>query len=274
MSDLLYDRKIEITIGKRGQSGFTYKDLRVIFKVEKSLNSKPNKSEIKVYNLTRDNRSKAEQSGNVLLLKAGYGTNIETIFTGDVAKAKTELEGVDYVTTFELGDGEKLFQTAKSDISFSKGTDLKEAIVNILNKANFNLGDISGLVSEKLQAPLVLSGNVRKHLDDLATRQNFEWSIQDEAVQILKQGSPTKESLVILNSNTGLIGIPKNRFGKKDDEKGIEFDCLLNGKLKPGRRVLIESDIIQGFFRIQKVLYQGDNYGQDFTCKCEAAPYV
>ena len=272
MADLLFDRKIEITIGKRGQTGFIYKDLRVTFKVEKSLNSKPNKSEIKIYNLTKDNRSKAEQSGNVLLLKAGYGKNIETIFTGDVAKAKTELEGTDYVTVFELGEGEFLFKTAKADISFSKGTDLKEAITSILNSSGFSLGDITGLVSEKLQSPLVLSGNVRKHLDDIATRQNLEWSIQDEKIQILKKGEATKEEVFVLSPNTGLIGIPKNRVGKTEGEKGIEFECLMNGKLKPGRKVQIESSFFQGRYRIEKIVYQGDNYGQDFTCKCEAAP--
>lgn len=272
MADILFDRKIELTIGKRGQNGFTYKDLRVVFKVEKSLNSKPNKSEIKVYNLTKDNRSKAEQSGNVVLLKAGYGDKIESIFTGDVAKAKTQLEGVDYVTTFELGDGEFLFKTAKADISFSKGTDLKEAITGILNQVGFKFGDLSGLISEKLQAPLVLSGNVRKHLDDVSTRQGFEWSIQDDAIQILKQGQATKEQLVLLSAKTGLIGIPKNRFGKTPEEKGIEFDCLLNGKLKPGRKVQIDSAVFQGVYRIEKIVYQGDNFSQDFTCKCEAAP--
>lgn len=272
MGQILFDRKIELTIGKRGQQGFLYKDLRVIFKVEKSLAAKPNKSEIKVYNLTKDNRSKAEQSGNLIILRAGYGTQLETIFTGDVAKAKTELDGNDYVTTFELGDGELLYKTAKSELSFAKGTDLKEAISSVLSQAGFNLGDISGLISEKLQAPIVLSGNVRKHLDDIATRQNFEWSIQDDAVQILEKGKATKQEAVLLSPETGLVGIPKNRFGKTPDEKGIEFDCLLNGKIKPGRTVVISSKVFQGRYRIEKVIYQGDNYGQDYVCKCEAAP--
>lgn len=272
MSQQLFDRKIELTIGKRGQQGFLYRDLRVTFKVEKSLNPKPNKSEIKVYNLTKDNRSKAEVTGNVIILRAGYGTQLESIFTGDVAKAKTELDGVDYVTTFELGDGELLYKSAKSELSFAKGTDVKEAIQTVLSQAGFNLGDITGLVTEKLQSGLVLSGNVRKHLDDVAVRQGFEWSIQDDAVQILGKGKSTKQEAVFLSPETGLIGIPKNRFGKEVQEKGIEFDCLLNGKIKPGRQVIISSKVIQGKYRVEKVIFQGDNYGQDFMCKCEAVP--
>lgn len=272
MSDLLFDRQIEVTIGKRGQAGTQYTDLRVEFKVEKTLESKPSKGFVKVYNLTKDNRSKAEQTGNVLILRAGYGKNLSNIFTGDVARAKTELEGVDYITTFELGDGELMYQTSKSELSFAKGTDIQTALKGIFSNVGAVLGDITGLKSEKLNAPLVLSGNVRKHLDEIGKRQGFEWSIQDEAFQILEKGKPTKDEAILLSSETGLIGIPKNKFGKDPTEKGIEFDSLLNPKLKPGRRAVIESKIIQGVYRIEKVTFQGDNYGTDFLSKCEASP--
>ena len=266
----LFGRKVELTIGKKGEQGFLYKDLRIAFKVEKSLESKPNKGEIKVYNLTRDNRAKAEQNGNVIILKAGYGEQLESIFTGDVAKAKTELDGVDYVTTFELGDGEIQYRTARAELSFAKGTDVKEVMKTILAKVGGILGDVSGLSSEKLQAPMVFSGDVRKHLDDVAVRQGFEWSIQDGAYQIIGNGKATKENAVFLSAKTGLIGIPKNRVGKDISAKGIEFDALLNGKIKPGRKVVIESKFFSGIYRIEKVKFEGDNFGKEFYARCEA----
>lgn len=272
MSDLFFDRQVEVSIGKRGQQGNSYKDLRVEFDFEKTIESKPNKGTVKVYNLTKDNRSKAEQTGNVLVLKAGYGTNIETIFSGDVARAKTELNGTDYITTFELGDGEQMYNVAKSELSFAQGTDIKEAVQTILGSIGAAIGDITGLKSEKLTAPLVLSGNVRKHLDDLGKRQGFEWSIQDDAFQILEKGKPTKEEAVLLSSDTGLVGIPKNKFGKDITEKGIEFDSLLNGKIKVGRKVIIESKFFQGIYRVEKVKYVGGNYATEFFCRCEAKP--
>lgn len=271
MANLLYDRKIELTIGKRGQQGFLYRDLRVSFKVEKTLESAPNKGEVKVYNLTKDNRSKAEQTGNVLVLRAGYGSELETIFTGDVAKAKTELDGVDYVTAFELGDGEQFFKTSKVDLSFAKGIDLKEAITSVFSQVGAVIGDITGLKNEKLQSPLVLSGNVRKHLDDIADRQGFEWSIQDDKVQIIGKGKSTLEEAVLISPSTGLIGIPKNRVGKDNTDQGIEFDCLLNGKIKAGRRIVMSSKLFQGTYRIEKVTFIGDNFGKEFYCRCEAS---
>lgn len=274
MGQELFNRKIELTIGKRGQQGFTYRDLRVGFKVSKSLDSKPNKGEIKVYNLTKDNRAKAEQSGNVIILKAGYGEQLETIFTGDVARAKTELQGTDYVTTFELGDGETQYRYSRAEISFAKGTDVKDAITTVLGMVGAALGDISGLTPQKLLSPLVISGDVRKHLDSLAVRQNFEWSIQDDQYQILGKGKTTKEEAVLLSSDTGLVGIPKNRFGDKDQAKGIEFDALLNGKIKPGRKVVFASPTVQGTYRVEKVTFLGDNFDKDFYVRGEAAPYV
>lgn len=268
----LFDRKVNITIGKRGGEGFSYDDLRVEFDLEKSLESKPNKGSIKVYNLTRDNRSKAEQSATYLILRAGYGKDIETIFKGDVGRSKTELIGTDYVTTFEVGDGEKIYNNAKSDISFSKGTDIKTAMQGILAEVGATLGDITGLKSEKLNSALVLSGPVKNHLDEISKRQGFEWSIQDDEFQILEKGKTTKQEAFILSSETGLIGIPKARFGKDKSDSGIDFDCLLNGKLRPGRPIILSSLQFQGSYRLEKVKFTGGNYSAEFLCRCEARP--
>ncbi len=271
MSELL-DRNIEVTIGKRGQNGTLYDNLKVTFKVQKSLESKPNKGEVKVYNLTKDSRSKAEQTGNVLILKAGYGKQIETIFTGDVARAQTDFDGIDYATTFELGDGESIYTTGRSELSFVKGTDVKTAVEKTLSGSGALIGDLTGLKSEKLQSGLVLSGNIRKHLDDIAERQGFEWSIQDDKFQVLTKGKSTKEEAILLSSETGLVGLPKARFGKVVGDRSIQFECLLMGKIKAGRAVVISSKSFQGRYRIEKVTHTGDNYGAEFLSKCEATP--
>lgn len=270
MSDLLYDRSVEVTIGKRGQNGTQYKDLRVSFKVEKTLDGKPNKGEVKIYNLSKDSRSKAEQTGNVLLLRAGYAGKLDTIFTGDIARAKTDLDGVDYATCFELGDGEQIFNVGRAEIAYAKGTDIKKAVESIIAAAGGIVGDITGLKPEKLQSTLVLSGNLRKHLDDLAVRQGFEWSIQDDKFQILPKGAATKEEVVFLSADTGLVGLPKVKFGKDITEKGIEFDALLMGKIKAGRAVILDSKVFQGKYRVEKVVHIGDTHGNDWFSKCEA----
>lgn len=272
MSDLLFGREVEVIFGKRGENGTSFTELRTAFRVEKTLESKPNKGEVKVYNLSKDSRSKAEQTGNVLILRAGYFGKLDTIYTGDVAKAKTDLDGSDYCTTFELGDGEQIFKVGRSETSFQAGTDVKKAVESILSQAGAKIGDITGLKPEKLQSSLVLSGNIRKHLDDLAVRQGFEWSIQDDKFQILPKGGATKEEAVLLSPETGLIGIPKNRFGKDSTERGIEFDSLLMGKIKAGRTVIIDSKFFQGKYRVEKVVHVGDTYGQEWFSRCEAVP--
>lgn len=276
MSTQLFDRKIEVSIGESGKTGFLYRDLRIGFKVEKSLSDKPNKATVKIYNLAINNRSQVEKTNNAVVIKAGYGQEIDNIFSGDVSKAFTEQDKTDFITTIESGDGEIAYKTSVIEKSYSKGTDLKSVFSDLINQTGLQIGDISGVVNEKLLSGLSLSGSVRDQISILSERQNSEWSIQDGAVQIISKGTATKESAILISATTGMIGIPKKRFEKdtsgKDKELGIEVTSLLNGKIKPGRLIRVESKLISGDFKVQKVIHEGDNYAQEYYSKIEAVP--
>lgn len=263
MSQQLYDRKIELLIGKPGKQGILYKDLRISFSVEKSSSSVPNKSEVKIYNISRLRRALTEEKGNVIALRAGYGNSVETIFSGDVARSITELDGPDWVTTFEMGDGEKAYRAGKIDQSFSKGTSIKDVFTSMISSLGLGSGDLSGITSDSLIGPLSLSGPVKTHLDDLSERSGAEWSIQNGSVQVIPKGGTTKNEAILLSAETGLIGIPK----KKDD--GVEVISLLQGKINPGSKIVIKSNVINGNFRVEKVKHAGDNFGQEFYSTME-----
>lgn len=276
MANLLFDRKLELSIGESGKEGFLYRNLRIGFKVEKSSSDKPNKALIKVYNLSINNRAQVEKAGNAVILKAGYGEEIDNIFSGDVSKAFTELDKTDFITTIESGDGEIAYKSSVIEKSYAKGTDLKDVFGELISKTGLQIGDISGVVNEKLLSGLSLSGSVKDQISILSERQNAEWSIQDGAVQILKRGTTTQEEAVLISATTGMIGIPKKRFEKdtsgKEKELGIEVVSLLNGKIKPGRLIRVESKLISGDFKVQKVTHEGDNYAQEYYSKVEAVP--
>ena len=269
MSELIFDRKVGLKFGLPNELGRAYTDLRIKFEIAKTSEPTPNKSKISVFNLTADSRAVAEAKGLSLVLSAGYGSTLEDIFSGDIARVITSLEGPDYVTTFEAGDGETAYQTSRLDASFSAGTSLREIFGQAVDALGLALGDVSGIPTKGILNGISLSGLARRHLDNLTADSNLEWSIQDGAVQIIPKGTAAKGDSISLSPQTGLVGIPKKKGGKKITE-GIELQCLLQPKLKPGSAFELKSKFISGEFRVIRIEHVGDTHGDEWYSNIEA----
>jgi len=264
-NDVLFNRKCSFLFGFPGQLGRQYTGLRIRFKIVKTSDSKPNKSNVQIFNLTKESRTLAEKKGLVFILNAGYETTEEVIFSGDVARVITELDGPDYVTTFESGDGEKAFQTARVEKSFQEGVDIKDVFTEIITSLGKTIKDISSIKSEKIVNGISLTGLSRTHMDDLTKRYGLEWSIQDGGIQVLEKNKSTKETAIVLNSNSGLVGVPK-----KKEDGSVDLVSLLQPQIRPGRTIRIESLFLSGDYVCRKVTHSGDTHGQDWYSQIEA----
>lgn len=264
-NDTLFNRKASFQFGLPGQLGRFYSGLRLRFKIIKTSDSKPNKSNVQVYNLTKETRTLAEKKGQVFILSAGYENTEEVLFSGDIARIITELDGPDYITTFEAGDGEKAFQTARIEKSFQENVDIKDVFSEVINSLGKSIKDVSAVKSSKIVNGISLSGLSRTHMDELTKRYGLEWSIQDGAVQITEALKSTKESAVLLSVNSGLIGVPK-----KKEDGSIDVVSLLQPQIRPGRIISIESKFLTGEFVCRKVTHSGDTHGQDWYSQIEA----
>lgn len=272
-SDELFDRKASFVFGLEGKLGRSYSDLRIKFKIIKTSDSKPNKSNVMVYNLTKDSRTLAEKKGIVFLLSAGYNTTQELIFSGDVARTITELDGSDYITTFEAGDGEKAFQIARVEKSFQEGVDIKDVFKEVITSLGKTIKDISAVPSSKIVNGVSLTGLSRTHMDELTNRYGLEWSIQDGGIQVLKKKGSSKETAILLSPDTGLVGIPKKKVDGTPLEKEeglIELVSFLQPQIRPGRIINLQSQFIKGEFICRKVTHVGDTHGQDWYSQIEA----
>jgi len=268
MSQALYDRKAVIIFGEKGKAGKRLDGLRVSFEIEKTPEAYVNRAKVAVYNLSRESRADVEKKDIYLVLSAGYGTQLGDLFKGDITRGWTEQSGADFITNFEVGDGQKAYQESNINVTFSEGTSLKDVFTSMAATFGKTIKDLSAIDPGSILNGLTLSGLSRAHMDELTKKAGLEWSIQDDAIQIVKAGGATREEAVFLSQNTGLLRIPKKK------EKGIEFDCLLQPKIAPGKRVIIESRTISGIFVAQRVVHKGDNFDKDFMTSVEAIPYV
>jgi hypothetical protein len=278
-----YFRQVAVDIISPSSSKTTRIDnLRVSFKIEKTPDSEPNKGDITIYNLSEKTRSIFEEKQVRIALYAGYiGTNpspilrtnlfsskeILGLFKGNVKKFEHAKEGPDILTKIECGDGDDNFIKKTFDKGYPPNTNLRTVFSDLSNALGLPNGSQIEIPDQPISNGACFSGMVRDHLDNICNRFDLEWSIQDEGLQIVEKNGFTQDGIVFLNSQTGLVGSPKKT---KD---GIEFNCLLQPVIKPGRRVKIESMFFNGNFIARNVYHDGDSHQGDFLTRCEAKKY-
>ena len=186
------------------------------------------------------------------------------MFVGDVVKTVQKIESPDIITTIEVADGDNKYRNARLEKGYPPNTKLNPVFDDLEKSIGLSRGVREGVPEKTYAHGLTLSGLSRDHLDVLTRSNGLEWSVQDETLQIIPEGQGTSESLILLSPDSGLIGSPNKT------KKGVEFISLIQPKLRPGRRVQVDSRLVKGIFKIRKVTHEGDSHEGDFLSKCEA----
>jgi hypothetical protein len=266
--------------------------LKVEFSIEKNSNKDPNIAEVIVYNFNPINRSTLQQGSKLvetlrqatppklydwpIVIEAGYVGFKELLFTGNITFANSRKEKTTWVTDIEAGDGEKQYRKSRINKSFGPGTNILTAATQTAALMGVGPGNLATKLGPGIfrkgygvfAQGVTLSGRASNALDKMLSSAGFTWSIQDGQLLILAPNETTVEEVVVISNKLGnLIGSPE-----KGDEGSITIRSLLQGKLKPGRRLLLESNMITGFFKIEKVIHFGDTWGNDWYTEVEAKP--
>lgn len=262
----LYLRKVELEIFPSVGENLKIDELRIKFSVERTTERNPNKAKIEVYNLSDRTRSVLEKKNTRVALKIGYEDNAEIIFIGNVDKVAHKREQVDIITEIEAKDGGNTYRNSRHTKGYPPGIKAKQIFEELGDSMGLPVSSMEGVPDDfKYENGVTFSGLTRDHLDNMTQKFDLEWSIQDETLQITKKNEGTKESVVVLDADSGLVGFPAKT------KNGVEFSSLIQPSLKPGRRVQLESRIVKGTFKLRKVTHDGDSHAGDFLSKCEAA---
>lgn len=294
----LYNRDFALTVGGiplTMQTGDILQpdnidtQLRVVFNIDKNSDKSPNKAEVTVFNFNLANRAALKTGNQIaqetraaglaydwpLVIEAGYMGSREVIFTGNITYATSKKESTDWVTNIECGDGETKFRENRINKAFGPGT----TVAQVALECSVALDVGPGNIGEKLGTGIfrdgygvfsqgyVASGASQEVLDDLLSSAGFTWSIQDGNLQILAPEDTTFEEIVVLSKEFGLVGSPE-----VGDKGIVTAKSLLQGKIRPGRRIIIQSEMVSGTFKIDKVSHYGDTFGTDWYTELEAKP--
>jgi len=269
MNDL-YIRRYSLTIGEEGKEGREWSDLRVAFSGEHTPKRTANTITLRVYNLSRESRSFIKEKMK-FILEAGYLNDIGMLFRGDITAVSSHKEGSEWVTDIECGDGIEAMKTATIQATIPKGATpekILSAVKGSLGGLKIGEGFVDSLkaITTKVQG-VVLSGSSANELDSLFERNGYTWSIQDEEIQALKEGSATPREAVYLDSSTGLVGSPKSLEGGK-----LEVTALLIHQARPGRALDLNSNEYKGAYVILKHKFSGDTHSGQWLSVMEVKP--
>lgn len=268
-----YKRAYDLTVIPTDGESRIIKQLRVNFEITKSVLSFPNLCRLDIYNPNGDTLAVLQKKFTKIVLNAGYGGNLRLLFKGEIRNVFQSRNGVDRITTIYAGDGERDWQNATFNKTFTENITISSAIEEVLKSfKEVTTGVINGLpqIADKLRGQ-TLSGSSKDILDNFSDEYGFNWSIQDGEIIITPVESPLEgDEAVLVNSATGMVGSPTVT------EIGADVVTLLNPKMLPNKAFKIESlnaDIqlgnlffrgvkrtsAEGTYKIQEVTFRGDS---------------
>jgi len=173
-------------------------------------------------------------------------------------------EGPDIVTTLSCGDGDKAFRRATISKTYPAGTkveDVVEGIYQELSKEGVSRGEWrfpDGM--EPFKRPYSMCGGCKRELDTIGRGKGFYWSVQNGAMEV-HPGDGFIGGIVLITPQTGMIDVPTLT------DNGVKVSCLLNPEIRPGRRVRIESQVLEmnaegGEYRVSEATYSGGNHDE------------
>jgi len=274
----IFGRSWSVQVGELDVS-----DLRVAFKVTRTLMARAGTCELTISNLTEAHRREittAPRRRTFVEIQAGYLEGRSTIFRGDLRKAIPAREGADWVVKVTAGDGEHALRTARVGRSFARGTSMGTVVQAIADAMGVGIGNArealrgAQLGSEStFPAGTVLFGSAASELTKLCESAGLSWSVQDGNLQVIPLGGSLARTAILLSPDTGMYESPEivNR-------RTITVKAALIPGLVPGQLVVVESSVATGSWRITEAAYAGDTggaeWGATLTCHRPRPPLV
>jgi len=285
----LFNRQFAINVGglsiatSAADSGKIQPTLRLGFRIERMTAKDPNPAELTIYNLSSETRSFLTENSTKTLattIALGYAARSFQAYSGNLQKVVSQRTGVDWITKLQLLDGGTRYSSARINESRGPGVTLQEAITTAAKAMGLPLGNLTQQISRgnvRGSAPgtnqgttsafargLVLSGKAEEQFDKLMALAGYEWSIQDGQIQVLVPGEALPTEAVVLNYESGLVGSPE-----RGDDGTVKARSLIQPGLFPGRAVAIDGLVVAGMYRIERVVFTGDTWGQDWYADLE-----
>ena len=266
---IIRPRIVEVAIGPNGAAGRKFtNDLLIKGSLTLTNGRKPNKSEIKIYNISAADIEFIERTNNTLQLFLGEGI-AGRVFAGDISKRSviTTMEPPNRITTIKAAEGRRKWLESNFIRAYGPGVTRAQVLADIVKAIGLPVGFISANLKPVIFATgWAFAGKARNALGQILAIDSSRFSIQGGALQILTKDEIEPGNAPLLSPGTGLKKSPQRR------KKGISVSSVLNLGLRPGRSFKVVSDTITGDFKCTKVSHTFDSRGIVWQSDTDGVP--
>ena len=279
----------------KGREGILVKGLQIEFDINKVVSNQltPSVSKVRVFNLNRDQSAALQGEAIDIRLLVGYvGQPLVEVLLGRAKEVSTKKQGADIITELVVAEGFGILNNTSVFGTIPGGKTLRDVIVEVAKQAGMTINRIdSGRADTQLLWGYPLEGTPRQILEEICFSYQLDYSISGNALLVKDSGSISNDQqlAIVLNEDTGLLGIPEadywketafvpNEKGKSKKVKktvdGIKVRALLNPAATPGAVLRLErktqDEIPNGWYYITSADYTGSFNGQawEMTLQC------
>ena len=291
-----FDRIYKITLGVQGKEVIEIEGkpktqgLDIDFEISKTLDKSSNTCTLKIYNLKEATSKQLEKDDTICILEVGYSEDagLKRIFIGWVTEWYSYSSGADKVTELKLYDGHVAIRDSIVSLSYADAVSRKKVIDDVAADMGLLVSYADDCEFTTFANGFSFMGAGRDCLTKACDGSGLSWSIQNNTLQVIRDGGSTNKQAIKLTAESGLIGFvekirksPKkaNKTAKKAKAKtstatkekkaGWKLKCLLQPVLNPGDLVYVESKVVAGWFKIESLKHNGSYSGQNWYTEME-----
>lgn len=261
----LFKRIINIQIGNgtgtalsigTSERNSTYIQIEIM----KNLSGKPNEGIVRMFNLSDSTENQIIETGKRIRVFAGHNGNPVLIHDGDIRRVDRDPDenSLNRITSVSLGGNLVKLSQSIFNKAYSGQVAVKQIVQDAIPTFGLELADIDQIPDNEFLNDYSFTGKTSDLLDEILDPIQVQWFENDNFIKFSAR-EKALESVVLLNPKTGLIGSPSMT------DKGVKFTSVLDGRLTLNSRVKIESNLINGVYKINQTLNTGDNRDGKFV---------
>ncbi|CDL79909.1 phage protein [Xenorhabdus cabanillasii] len=233
-------RECRLIVADEKGEGIDLSELKIKFSITRPSFAYPATGIFKIYNLNNETREKIRKNEyRIIKFSAGYKDHSGQIFAGQIQYTYTGRDSpTDTYVVIQAGDGDQAYNDATVNITISAGytqQDVDRLMMREIEKYGITFGMRPEFQLNVAPRGKVFFGMHRDEMHILARQNNAEWRYEDGQCHIIPKKTYLTEA-VVLNYQTGLIGMPEQTIGA-----GINVKCLINPKIRPGTLIRLDN---------------------------------
>lgn len=240
--------------------------LTIEFDIYRSTSGSSNTAYFSVYNLgekvredivkdrfTQNDNADGRQRRYVYFF-AGYGSNLNLVFGGNLVEAYTERNGADIITKIEAQDNLYEIANAISSHSIAKSQSYNQILDILIKDLKLKKGSIGKIFDDTERSRgFVILNNTYDEIRKLVGNDK-EVFVDNGVINILNSNEYIAAHVPLVDNNSGLLGIPRRSEGV------VIVDVIFEPTLIVGQIVQLKSELdlrFDGQYKIISINHMG-----------------